>query len=375
MWRFAVLAAFLVLAVPASATTSRILAPLDWWPSPSPAGTHVGFTRVYSNHMELELLDLRTKTTVRVGSNAGQLDPAWSSDGTRLAYNSGGLLWEVDPNGAGRRRYPAPMSAFAPAWRPRTTTLAYLTTHDAENTDLWVGRARWARNVIGRPSWSPDGKALAFQRDDGIYVASGASTETRLASIASPGAPVWSPDGSRLAYSAGSVIDVVRSDGTAAPEMVANALAGAGTPSWSADGVHLAVPYRLGITLVRADGSPPATGTPLRGAAGPGVAYAAGSGALLASAARPACPGHVGITEFTAGGWTTLSGSCVIAGTAGADVIEGTASWGDLILAGRGDDRVHANDGHSDRVDCGPGRDTVWADRSDRLTGCELVHR
>jgi hypothetical protein len=65
----------------------------------------------------------------------------------------------------------------------------------------------------------------------------------------------------------------------------------------------------------------------------------------------------------------------VIAGTAHADVIEGTSSWGDIILAGAGNDSVHANDGHTDRVDCGPGRDTVWADRSDRLTGCEIVYR
>jgi hypothetical protein len=61
--------------------------------------------------------------------------------------------------------------------------------------------------------------------------------------------------------------------------------------------------------------------------------------------------------------------------TAAADVIEGAGSFGDVILAGGGNDNVHANDGHSDRVDCGPGRDTVWADRTDRLARCETVHR
>ena len=62
-------------------------------------------------------------------------------------------------------------------------------------------------------------------------------------------------------------------------------------------------------------------------------------------------------------------------GTPRADVIEGTPLWGDVILAGAGSDQVHANDGHTDRVECGPGRDVVWADRTDRLRGCELVHR
>jgi hypothetical protein len=46
-----------------------------------------------------------------------------------------------------------------------------------------------------------------------------------------------------------------------------------------------------------------------------------------------------------------------------------------VIRAGAGNDRVHASDGHTDRVDCGPGRDTVWADRTDKLTHCEIVHR
>jgi hypothetical protein len=56
-------------------------------------------------------------------------------------------------------------------------------------------------------------------------------------------------------------------------------------------------------------------------------------------------------------------------------VIEGTALWGDVILGLAGNDRIHANDRHTDRVNCGPGRDTVWADRTDRLTHCEIVHR
>ena len=56
-------------------------------------------------------------------------------------------------------------------------------------------------------------------------------------------------------------------------------------------------------------------------------------------------------------------------------MIEGTPLWGDVIQAGAGNDQVHANDRHTDRVDCGAGRDTVWADRTDKLVRCEIVHR
>ena len=97
------------------------------------------------------------------------------------------------------------------------------------------------------------------------------------------------------------------------------------------------------------------------------------NGYLIAySALRKTCPGH---SSIRVGDGPVLSGTCTIAGTRAADVIEGTPSAGDVILAGAGNDRVHANDGHTDRVDCGSGRDTVWADRTDRLAHCEIVHR
>ena len=70
-----------------------------------------------------------------------------------------------------------------------------------------------------------------------------------------------------------------------------------------------------------------------------------------------------------------FAGTCEVRGTPRADVIEGSPREGDIILGLAGNDQIHANDGHTDTVSCGPGRDTVWADRTDRLSGCEIVHR
>ncbi len=375
MRKLIALGAMLLFAVPAGATTSRILAPLDWWPVPSPDASHVAFTRVFRNHMEVYSLDLHTHRSIRIGANAGQLAPTWSSDGSQLAFSAGGVLWIVNADGTGRHRYLAPSAAFAPAWRPGSGQLAHLETHGSQNTDLWVGGKLWAANVIGRPAWSPDGSAVAFQRDDGIYVAHGPGDETKLASVANPGAPVWSHDGTRIAYTVVSAVFVAPADGSAPPKAVANALASAGTPAWAAGDTRLAVPFRLGVTVVRADGAGPATGMFVRGAGGPGIAYLPGSAMLVASGSRSICPGHVAIASFNGTEEQVLTGSCVISGTPGNDVIEGTPSWGDVIRAGAGNDRIHANDGHTDRIDCGPGRDTVWADRTDRLSHCESVHR
>jgi dipeptidyl aminopeptidase/acylaminoacyl peptidase len=339
-----VLAVLLATAVPASATTTRILAPMDWWPVWSPDGSHVAFTRVYSNHMELWTLDVRTHRIVQVGAGAGQLGPTWSHDGARLAYSSGGLLYAADADGTRKARLVAPGKAYAPAWRPTGNEFAYVTTAGAKNLDLWVGNSLWARNAIGSPAWSPDGTQLAFQRDDGLYVTSSPGAGRRLVAVDNPGAPTWSTDGKRVAYIARGSIFVVDLSGGASSLKVKFVATGIRVPSWSLDGARL---------------SGDRTWSPV-------------ADTYVQPGPRPGCPGH---TVLLAKGGEAVTGSCLVVGTPKADTIEGTPLQGDVIQGLAGSDQIHANDGHTDTVNCGPGRDTVWADRTDRLTACEIVHR
>ena len=63
-----------------------------------------------------------------------------------------------------------------------------------------------------------------------------------------------------------------------------------------------------------------------------------------------------------------------VAGMDGADLLSG-GSGRDRIRAGKGNDRILVRDGKRDRVQCAEGRDTVEADRLDRLFECERVRR
>ena len=147
--RCSLLGALLAFAVPASAAPRR-RAPFDWWPVPSPDGTHVAFTRIVSGkgtRMAVDVLDLRTKRLVTVGTSQSQLDPTWSGDSSQLAYSSGGVLRVSNADGTGKHRYVAPMKAFAPAWRPNSTQLAYLTTHGVAEHRPLGRRARSGRET------------------------------------------------------------------------------------------------------------------------------------------------------------------------------------------------------------------------------------
>jgi hypothetical protein len=70
-------------------------------------------------------------------------------------------------------------------------------------------------------------------------------------------------------------------------------------------------------------------------------------------------------------GW---SGRDKISGGAGDDAIGG-GSGRNVISGGPGDDRIASANGIAETVDCGPGRDLVRADRSDRLHACERIKR
>lgn len=135
--------------------------------------------------------------------------PAWSPDGTTIAFARGDALWTIRADGSGLRKVATRSTLFADfAWSPDGAEIAYV--GDASGTRAGVAVVSVATGDVRQltslsfdfaPTWSPDGDHVAFQR--------GEDFEAKVVVVAADGSgervigagrkPAWLPDG-RLAY-------------------------------------------------------------------------------------------------------------------------------------------------------------------------------
>ncbi len=148
---------------------------------------------------------LRAGFLYRAGLSSGVEGPAWSPAGRLLL---GGIyerevLVSIDPDGvtfSRRRVHPT----AAPAGSATGKILA-VGRDRAGFSRLYEISGRRPRALVrgGQPSWSPDGRSLAYVRAGSVYVVRLGSRRPRLLARRAH-APVWSPDGRSVAYVAGS---------------------------------------------------------------------------------------------------------------------------------------------------------------------------
>ena len=254
----------------------------------SPDGRYIGFLSARDNADETTQLWLMSRQGgegIRVTNFSGDVDDySWSPDGRRIA-----LVVEDDPDAASTdstRTDTSAAKARAAGTKPKPIVIDRF--HFKEDIVGYLGKKRdhlyifdvatHATRILtpgafdeGDPSWSPDGRRLAFvskrapadvdrAENWDVYVVDTApgSVPVQLTTWAGPDNPptagrlAWSPDGAAIAYVRGSAdpkmnaydqfqLAVVPASG-GEPRVLTTPLdRGASEPQWSADGHAITV--------------------------------------------------------------------------------------------------------------------------------------
>lgn len=200
-------------------------------PAWSPDGTKIAFSSRRSGSHDVYVMNADGTGTRRLTStSADDLHPTWSPDGRRLAFARSGDIVVVDADGSGARSIIASGAEESePAWSPDGRWIAYVRhVPGAPAREVWLARPdgsggrRLTRHgaVVYTPAWSPDSARIVFtsNRDGEVFELYTIGVDgKRLRSVAPTAGdmfePSWSPDGSRIAYSEDGAIFTVELGG------------------------------------------------------------------------------------------------------------------------------------------------------------------
>jgi eukaryotic-like serine/threonine-protein kinase len=217
---------YVTSAPPARATFDQLTSQPggELFASLSPDGRWVVYTGEGAGNRDIYLQSVsgRTPIDLTADSSADDEQPAFSHDGERIAFRSsrdGGGIFVMGRTGEAVRR--VTHEGFNPAWSPDGTELAYTTVptelrpQNAEQRGRLMvvavngGEPRELLDQAMLPSWSPRGLRIAF-----CGRLAGAEGTSNIATLATAGGdvvpvtldsfvnwnPIWAPDGGHLYF-------------------------------------------------------------------------------------------------------------------------------------------------------------------------------
>jgi Tol biopolymer transport system component len=287
---------------------------VDW----SPDATEIAITKETSARFcsDLYVSRVDSRRAIRLtASEACEDHPAWSPDGTHIAFEREG---------------------------PKSTDVIILDLATRRQRKLGPGRF---------PAWAPDGASLAYIADQAIAIidpwSAAAARSLKPGDIfgAVENGLTWSADGTRLAFGFDDPqetfplthLATIGADGSGAAQLTSISSFPDGDPDWQ----PLCTQYGT-------NGDDVLTGTP-------------GDDVICGLRGNDRLRG--------------LGGHDVLFGGDGDDVLVG-GSGPDWMFGAFGNDRLYARDGEADVVNGGPGIDRAWIDANlDQVSETERLER
>lgn len=170
----------------------------------------------------------------------GVWNASWSPDARQIVFDKDWQILVMSADGTEKVRLIENVGAneWQPAWSPEGTLIAFTSNRDGgwniHVVNAGGGEPRKVTSDGGwQASWSPDGKRIAFAwRDTDISIINlDGKGYTRLTDQGGWN-PAWSSDGTRIAFDKGGDIWVMNADGSDLRQLTRNLGASASRPSW-----------------------------------------------------------------------------------------------------------------------------------------------
>jgi Ca2+-binding RTX toxin-like protein len=378
--------------------------PLDW----SPDGSKIAFAYRFPGHTDLDIAvvaaDGRGPITQLTTSPIDDHDPSWSPTGDRIAFDRGpqsgsitdGDLYVMNADGSGQTQvYDGEQNHFARSgtdWSPDGTTVLFSIEVSGTSQLFTIPAAG------GTPKPLPvDG----YQNDIASWGALASYDLTVVATGGGSGSVESSPAGISCTSCTATFADPTAVTLTPHPGAVstfagwADDCSGSGACVVPMTGDHT-ITARFDSTSTGGSGGGGAATPPVPAPTRPITPAPTSTPAPAPTASSTPARKQLGVTRKGTARADALSGTTRndvliglagndrLNGGAGKDLLEGGAGndrltggpGTDTMLGGPGNDATYAHDGTKDTVNCGAGRDIVFADRTDTVApNCEAVHR